>query len=198
MIKKTGKKSWYKVKEPKILRGQVIGELTAFDPQSVIGRKLSLNLMSITDNPKLQQIDLNFLIDGIENNELKASITGYSFSTASIKRLVKRGSKRVDDSYECKTKDNFKVRIKSFFVTRSYTSNLIGRKIRKTARENTIDMVSKLDFDTLINDTLDHKLQNDLKKLLNKVHPLKACEIRVLEKIIPAKAEEKTDKPSKK
>ncbi|MAG08361.1 hypothetical protein CMO89_02725 [Candidatus Woesearchaeota archaeon] len=183
MIKKTKKKSWYRITESKLLNGQVIGELTAFEPESVIGRHLTLNLMSITDNPKLQHINLKFSIDSVADNGLKASVVGYYFSPSSIKRLVKRGCRRTDDSFVCKTKEGRSVRLKPFFVTRTYTSHLIVSKLRKTARVIISEMVGKLSFDKLINDILNHKLQAELKKQLNKVYPLKSCEIRFLELI---------------
>tara|TARA_Y100000310_G_C20628374_1_gene787187 strand:+ start:1084 stop:1662 length:579 start_codon:yes stop_codon:yes gene_type:complete len=181
MIKKNRKKAWYKVKESKLLNGKVIGELTAFDPQDVIGRHLTLNLMSITDNPKLQHINLKFLIDSAVNDELKSSAIGYYFLSSSIKRLVKRGCRRIDDSFICKTKEGKSIKVKPFFITKTYTSNLISKKLRKTAKDAIIQMTSRLDFDGLLSDILNHKFQVDLKKQLNKIYPLKVCEIRFLE-----------------
>jgi len=194
MIKKIRKKHWYTVKAPKLLDEQIIGELRAFEPQDVIGRNLVLNLMSVTDNPKLQHINLEFSINSVVNNDLKTSIISYCLSASSIRRQVRRGCKRVDDSFTCKTKEDKLVKIKPFLITRANTTNLITSKLRKSAKEIIEQMVSKLSFDKLINDILNHRLQSDLKKQLNKIYPLRICEFRFFGLTTPKKKQLKTKK----
>ena len=46
---KVAKKEWYPIIAPKIFKGVVIGETVVYDPDKMIGKSMSENLMNLTN-----------------------------------------------------------------------------------------------------------------------------------------------------
>ena len=172
------KKLWYPIIAPKIFRGAVIGETVVYDPDKMIGKSMSENLMNLTNDVKKQNIKVVFEIVSVENNRALTEIIGYKMVSSSIKRLVRRNIEKIDMSFSCSTSDNKKLRIKPLIITRSAVSSSVGAKIRRNAEDFITKYVQGISYDNLANDLITHKLQDLLRAGLNKVYPLRICEIR--------------------
>ena len=175
---KVAKKEWYPIIAPKIFREAVIGETLVYDPNKMIGKSMSENLMNLTNDVKKQNIKVVFEIVNVENNRALTEITGYKMVPSSVKRLVRRNIEKVDMSFSCSTSDNKKLRIKPLIITRSAVSSSVGAKIRRNAEDFITEYVQGISYDNLANDLITHKLQDLLRAGLNKVYPLRICEIR--------------------
>ncbi len=119
------KKKWIQVLAPKSFRNEVIGEVYAFEAQSLIGRVVTVNLMSLTGDMKKQNTNLKFVINAVEGGKAITELDGYHLIPASIRRLVRRGKKRIDISFTCLTSDKKKVRMKSLFIPMHLTDLLL-------------------------------------------------------------------------
>ena len=172
------KKLWYPIIAPKIFRGAVIGETVVYDPDKMIGKSMSENLMNLTNDVKKQNIKVVFEIVSVENNRALTEIIGYKMVSSSIKRLVRRNIEKIDMSFSCSTSDNKKLRIKPLIITRSAVSSSVGAKIRRNAEDFITKYVQGISYDNLANDLITHKMQDLLRAGLNKVYPLRICEIR--------------------
>ena len=175
---KVAKKEWYPIIAPKIFRGAVLGETPVYEPDKMIGKSMSENLMNLTNDVKKQNIKVVFEIVNVENNRALTEITGYKMVPSSVKRLVRRNIEKVDMSFSCSTSDNKKIRIKPLIITRFAVSSSVGAKIRKNAEEFITKYVQGITYDNLANDLITHNLQDSLRAGLNKVYPLRVCEIR--------------------
>src|SRR3989338_9986981 len=119
---KVAKKEWYQILAPKLFNGAVIGETLVYNPQDMLGKNVSENLMNLTNDIKRQNTKVNFEVVNVENNKAITEIIGYMIIPSSIKRLVRKNVEKMDMSFTCSTKDNKNLRIKPLIIARSAIS----------------------------------------------------------------------------
>ncbi len=175
------KKKWYKIIAPAIFNEQEVGETYLAHPEKAIGRTSKINLMTLTNDPKKQNINVCFRISGADGEKLKTEIYNYNLIPSSLKRFIRRGRARIDDSFACITSDDKRVIIKPLIITRFKTNHSVISALRIQTRKFLTDLVSKTKFDNLMKDTVSHKVQNQLKAHLKDIYQLKTCEIRSIE-----------------
>jgi ribosomal protein S3AE len=110
-----------------------------------------------------------------------------------LKRMVRKGTNYVEDSFSTNCKDA-QIRIKPFLVTRRKVSRAVRKALREKAKEELIKYCEKQNSESLFADLLNNKIQKELSLKLKKIYPLSLCEIRVLR---VEKELEKTEKPKK-
>ena len=199
------KKEWYPILAPKIFQNTLLGETYVYEPEQMVGKGITKNLMNLTNDVKRQNININFEVTNVQNGKAFTNIVGYYMAQSSIRRLVRRNIEKIDMSFPCKTLDNKNLRIKPLLITRSATISSVAAKIRKTTQDFLIKYINSIRYDNLINDLVTHKLQNSLRKETNRIYPLRVCEIRSMEivdlekkKEAESKKVEKREKHAKK
>lgn len=175
------KKKWYNLIAPKFFNNQMLGQATAYEPNKIIGKKFSINLMSITGDPKNQNIAIKFIVDSVRESNASTYVVGYEISPAGLRRHMKRSASRVDDSFFLKTKDDKTVRIKTFILARGKTKKSIQKNIRKESKKNLTEILSKKTFEQFIQDIIRNITQKQLKNILKSIYPIKIYEIRFAE-----------------
>ena len=178
---KIARKEWYPIIAPKVFQNAVLGETTVYDPQQMMGKGLSMSLTSLINDSKRQNININFEVVDVQNGKALANVVGYGMVQSSIRRLMRRNIERIDMSFSCKTSDNKDLRVKPLFITRSATKGSVVAKIGKTAQDFIVKYIGSASYDSLVNDLVTQKLQTSLRKELNKIYPLRVCEIRSME-----------------
>jgi len=177
---KRKKKEWYPIVAPKIFKEKVLGETYLLDPTKSIGRCLSVSLADLTGDIKRQNIYVRFRITDFTGTKLYTVPVGYEISPTVIKRMVRRRTRKIDDSFIVETLDKKKFRIKPFILTKARVNNSVASTLRLTAREKLTELIKNSNSDKLFEDIVNHKLQSTLYKELNKIYPLKHFEIRKL------------------
>ncbi len=190
---KVKKKRWVEILAPRYFQNQVLGESPVTEPNMLIGRTVTANLMTLTRDMKKQNINMTFRIDSIEGNRAYTSALRYEMLPASIRRLVRRNKDRIDESFVVKTQDGTTIRIKPFILTRTNTSHSLRAELHKRLKKILIETIATLNFETVIIDIVATKLQKFLYDELRRVAPLRTVEIRKLE--IQKKGEEKVEEP---
>ncbi len=174
------KKKWYQIMAPRLF-DYPIAETPAYDSKSLVGRAMYISLMNLTNDPKRQNMNIKFLVTSFTDNAANAEAIGYYITPSSLKRLIRRGADRVDDSIKCETIDNLKIKVKTFMITRSIVKASIRTHIRRVARDYIVKYAKKTSLVNLISDIVSYKLQSELRDILKKVYPLRTIEIRSLE-----------------
>lgn len=191
---KTKKKKFVKIIAPRQFNEQVIGESLVADPRLLVGRKIKINMMSLTDDPRNQNIQINFLINNLKGDSVSTEIIGYTLLPAFVKRLVRKDKKRIDDRFIAKTNDNKKIILKTFLLTLNKTTKSVLKALRKQTQELLKSNVSKKSYDELVKEIFLHRLQNETRKKLAKIYPLKQCEIRDMQLVFEKTYDEETSK----
>lgn len=175
------KKKWHKVIAPKLFNEMMIGETPALEPNSVPGRTLRINMMTLTGDIKKQNFDVTFEIEKVMGDTAYSIIRKFEMNASSIRRLVRKAKNRVDDSFICATSDNKNVRIKPFLVTFAMTTNSVITKLRKKAKEFLLRSIRGMTYDTLCREIVSFNIQRTMRANLCKTYPLRVCDIRVME-----------------
>mgnify|MGYP001588512836 CR=1 FL=1 len=198
-VVKLKKKQWCPIIAPKQFDNVVLGETLVYDPQAMLGKTLSHSLMNLINDMKRQNINIHFKVIEVDGNKAKTAITGYQIIPSSVKRFVRRNSEKMDISFTCETADNIFLRVKPLIVAKADVKGSIAAKLRNNAVSFLAKTIKKMTYDELINDLISHKMQAMMRENLNKIYPLKVCEIRyagieAVEKPQEVKAEIKEEK----
>ena len=172
------KKRWISIIAPKVFREIVIGESPVYDPKEMVGKKLKINLMTLIRDPKKQNINITFLINGVKGDSVVTEIHGYEMTHSSLKRMVKRRREKIDDSFVCKTKDDKIISIKPLIIPNGKINRSVATAIRNTARYNVAKILQTKVFDELISELMSGRFQVKLKEEIKKVYPPRVIEIR--------------------
>ncbi len=184
------KKRWVTVLAPQAFGASPIGETYVEEPAQAIGRSVSVSMMVLTGDPAKQAIHLRFKITGIEKDQFQTAPVSYEIAFPALKKLMRRGRKKVFDSFICKTKDDVLVRLKPVVITRHATTGAILAALKRHIRGMYPRYAATRTFDELMSDIIEHKIQQAVFTTLRKVYPLQACELRwaglcIEEKAVP-------------
>ena len=179
-VAKIKKKQWYQILAPKQFENVVIGETLVYEPQQMLGKTLSHSLMNLTNDTRKQNISIHFKVTEVEGDKAKTSIMGYQIIPSTVKRFVRRNSEKMDLSFTCETSDNVFLRVKPLIVTKADVKGSIAAKVRNNALAFIVKTIKKMTYDEILNEVISRKLQDSMRQTLNKIYPLKVCEIRYL------------------
>lgn len=177
---KIKKKRWYPIIAPKLLKEVVLGETTVAEPELMLKKAITVNLMTITNDPKKQNINVKFVINEVTGNRALTEMVGFEIIPASLKRLIRKGKKKIDISFVCETSDKKRVRIKPLFLIRNTTKGSTESALRKYTIDFLTKTISKVTYDELINLLISHKIQESLRAAVKRIYPLKISEIRYM------------------
>jgi small subunit ribosomal protein S3Ae len=177
-------KNWYNIHAPVFLNEAILGESNVYAKNELIGKTIKLNLFAFTNDIKKQNMDAIFRVTNVVENKALTEILGIILTQSYIKRLVRRGRNKIDDSFLVKTKDRKLIRVKPLLVTNNKTNKSVTSKIRLITRDYTRKLAATVTNEELFSMIVNVKLQKELREKLNKVYPLKFSEIRqaVIEK----------------
>ena len=101
-------------------------------------------------------------------------------STSYIRRMMRKRSNYVEDSFIAKCAD-IRATIKPFLITRKKVSRVVRKNLRNTAKEFITEYIKEKDYNQVCNEILSNELQKTMLPKLKKIYPLSFCEIRKFE-----------------
>ncbi len=165
------KKKWFGVLAPEIFNSTEISEVTAFEPENLIGRPVELNLMQITGNPKDQQKKLILKIIGTKGEKAITEPWRYLLVESFIQRTARRYKTRVTLVYSIKTADDKTARIKLFVLIVKDIHQRVRASMIKKIEELIREKVSKTKAHELFMPATIDKISNEIKKEIRKIYP---------------------------
>lgn len=174
------KKQWLEISTPAFLGKGKVGETYLAEKEPAIGRKLTVSYASISGDPQKQNINLRFRITKFEGNAFQTEVLGLELQSASLKRFVRRGRTKIEDSFLVKSKDNLTLRVKPFIVMRNNTGSTIRSVLVKAIRDFLITEIAKKEFELVIKELVNRQFQKAISNALKKISPAAIAEIRVL------------------
>ena len=177
------KKRWISVNASKEFNSVPLGETMAFDPASIVGRTMQINLMTLMNDPKKQSIAISFKISSVQENQAVAETIRYEVLPTHIKRMTRKDREKIEDSFICETKDNMRVRVKPVLFTRRSVKHSVATAIRNQTKAMLQEVIKNEEYAALFHLLVSNQLQKEIRDRMNKIYPLAGCEIRVLEKV---------------
>ena len=134
--------------------------------------------LDLTSDLKGRAIELKLKVKVTESkaeaNPVELQLMGFY-----IRRMMRKGVDYVEDSFVAKCKDN-NLRIKPFLITRKRVSNKVLAGLRTLTKSEITNYIQDKNFEELILDVINNKIQKELNFKLKKIYPLALCEIRFL------------------
>lgn len=183
MVEAKEKKKWYEIISSQHFNNQVIGETLANEDKNLLGRIIDVNLGTLTRDAKLQNIKVKFKISEIKENKAYTQFKGYELVSNYIKRIIRGGRSRVDDSFFANTNDNIKIRIKPLILTKYKTQRGVLTGLRDLVRKEFQEYIKRENYDKFISDIVSKRVHRELREKLNKIYPISIFEIRIMESI---------------
>ena len=175
---KTKKKKWFPLYAPALFGGQLIGESHVETVAQLQGKFINTNLSTITSDMKKQNVAIKLRVHKVVEGKGQTEIIGMSLVQSFVKRLVRRGRTKVDDSFTAKTKDGQLVRIKPLVLTNTTCVASTASQIRLEVRRLLKEHIARSGFVNTCQDILSFKLQKSIKDQLQKIHPIRSVDIR--------------------
>ncbi|MFH1365610.1 MAG: hypothetical protein ABIH28_03435 [archaeon] len=166
------KKRFFEVEIP-IINKQT--QLQAYELEELNGRNIIYDLTRIL---KGKNLIMSFQIK-IEEGKAIASPKKVQLLPCYIRRMMRKGTNYVEDSFVAQSKDN-QVRIKPFLITRRKVSRQVRKALRNKAKEELVEYSKGKTSEEFFEDLMRNTLQRELSLKLKKIYPLSLCEIRIL------------------
>ena len=184
--KKTVRKKFLLINAPLI--GKEL-EVYGTNLESFNNRFIKLDL---TSDLKGKAIELKLKVHATENKADAAPVE-LQLMGFNIRRMMRKGVDYVEDSFVAKCKDN-SLRIKPFLITRKRVSKRVLAGLRNLTKAEITNYVKDKEFENLVLDVINNKIQKELSYKLKKIYPLSLCEIRFLGIANPKEIKEEAEK----
>tara|TARA_Y100000310_G_scaffold343968_1_gene454256 strand:+ start:624 stop:1217 length:594 start_codon:yes stop_codon:yes gene_type:complete len=149
-------------------------QLQAYEIKELEGRLMKYDLTRML---KGKGMILSLKVN-VDKEKATAIPKGIKLMPYFLKRMVRKGTNYVEDSFSVKCEDA-QIRIKPFLITRRKVPRTVRKVIRNKAKEELTDYVKDKTSEELFNDILNNRIQKPLSLKLKKIYPLSLCEIRV-------------------
>lgn len=156
-------------------------QLIAYEPESLIGKYIKYDLTRMLRG---KSVIISLKVTG-KGKDLSSVPMSLKLMPYYLKRMVRKGTNYVEDSFSTETKDS-SVRIKPFLVTRRKVSRAVRKALRNKAKEELTEYLKTKSTEEIFEEILRNQLQKNLSYKLKKIYPLSLCEIRVI-KVEPKK-----------
>jgi len=183
MVRKTakkkpkGKKKWISIVSPANFGEKEIGHSLVFEPENLLGRKLKVNLMLLTNDIRKQSTIIKFKINEIKNQCAHTVTLGYEISPLALKKTVRRKKNKLTQSFVMQTKNKVDARIKTLFVTHNKTTSVKIKQLQYAVLKEMLAFVEANNYDALVTNLLSGDLQNKIKAKLNKLMPMRYFDV---------------------
>lgn len=175
---KIRRKKWVQIISP-FFNEQTIGETYVFDTKGALNKNIKINLMYLIGDPRKQNIDMEFLTDKMKGDTaVLAKVVGYIVQEPSLRKLVRRGKTKIQDSFKCYTADKTPIVIKIFCIAKSMIMNSLSTKIRQTIRQLVVNKVAATDYENFMAMVVQGNMVRELKSIVDKVYPIKILEFK--------------------
>ncbi len=175
------KKKWYEIISPKMFGEKKVGETLSVDPSSLIGRKLEVSMLELSDSYQKFYVKACFQIVHVEGDRALTKFVGHDIMRERLYRMVQRYGRRVDCMQNVVTKDGVGIRVKTVFMLIKRVGTSLKNSCRTYAAEVIDSIAKETNFEEFIRMVIDGDLQQQVRREVTKVYPVGGIEVRKTE-----------------
>jgi len=153
-------------------------------------RRIKLDL---TRTLRGKSFEANLIVKA-EKEKATAEIKKITLMNFYIRRIIRRGTDYVEDSFSAQCKDAV-LKIKPFLIARKKISRAVRKELRNQAKKYIQEYIKDKTSKQVIDEILFGRFQKPMSLKLKKIYPLGFCDIRMLE--IEREKQEKEQKTEK-
>ncbi len=180
VVDKWKKKKKFVIMGSKEVGNIELGETISEKPETVVNRRIKVNMGLALNQAKKKNIDLTFKIKNVQGSNALTEISGYEVKKSYLRRLFRRRSSKIESVQYLKTKDNKKIKIVSVIVTFRKVEREKTKDIRKILETFTAKLVSANNFDAIMSMILQKDILYDILPDLKKIASIKKAELELV------------------
>lgn len=181
VTKKTKTKEWFTIIAPKLFDEKEIGRTMISDPKGLVGRRISLSLMELTNDFSKYYMKFAFKINRVEDSKAFANFDGSECMRDYISRMILRRVRRIDAVQDLTTKDGIKIRVKTLAIISRRVKSSIQKNMRASIKEMIKEEVENLTLDEFIEKIITDEIKGRILRESRKDYPVRNFEIRKTE-----------------
>lgn len=166
------KKKWFMAVAPAIYKNADIAEITAYEPQNLIGRAVEISLMHLTGAPKDQNKKLYLKITDTRGEKALTEPWKLILQEGYIQRASRRFKERIVSVLKLKSKDGKLVKFKLLTLIVKRLPRTLRTKISKQIEQMMTDKIAKFQSSDLFVPMSLDKLAAELKRELKQIYPV--------------------------
>jgi small subunit ribosomal protein S3Ae len=180
-VKKGKLKKWFVIIAPKYFGEKEIGTTLASEESSLIGRRIEVSPVELTNDMSKYYMKLIFKITKVEGEKAFTEFDGSECMRDYISRMVLHKVRRIDVIQDLVTKDGKKIRVKSLAIARKKMTSSIEKVVRKEIEKMMKEIVENSLLEEFVKKILSDEIKNKILKEIKKIYPLRNFEIRKTE-----------------
>jgi small subunit ribosomal protein S3Ae len=175
------KKKWYEIMSPKMFGEKVVGETLSVDPSSLIGRKVEVSLLELSNNYQRFHVKAQFQIMHVEGDRAFTKFVGHDIMRERLYRMVQRYGRRIDCVQDVTTKDGVRMRVKTVFMLIKRVGTSMKNECRAEAKSIIERIANDTKFEDFVGMIIEGILQQQVRKEVTKLYPVGNIEVRKTE-----------------
>ncbi|MEM5766254.1 MAG: hypothetical protein QW423_01305 [Candidatus Aenigmatarchaeota archaeon] len=184
MVKKKVKtKEAYTIISPKVFGERELGVTFASEPNLLIGRKVIISALELSDNVNKYYLKFLFRITKVENDKAFTEFYGSECLQDYISRMVVRRVRRIDTVQDLITKDKVRLRVKSLCVVSRKAKSSVQKSISKKIKEVILREVESMGLDDFVKSLVSDEIKAKVLTEARKIYPIRNFEIRKVERL---------------
>ena len=172
-------KRWYTIRAPRHPWDfKNIGETIGESDESIIGRVYEMTLQEFNGDFTKMHVILRFRVDECVGQDALTTFIGHHHQTDHTRRQIRRYRGKIDDVVDVVTTDGYLVGLKPLIITQKRVQTSVKQVMRSKTRDLLLGFAAKSTYAKLQESILGGELEEDIRKTVKPVYPIKSVSIR--------------------
>jgi small subunit ribosomal protein S3Ae len=172
-------KRWYTIRAPRHPWDfKNIGETIGESDEHIMGRVYEMTLQEFNGDFTKMHVILRFRVDECVGQDALTTFIGHHHQTDHIRRQIRRYRGKVDDVVDVVTTDGYLVRLKPLIITQKRVQTSVKQVMRSKTRDLLLGFAAKNTYAKLQEAILGGELEEDVRKAVKPIYPIKSISIR--------------------
>ena len=176
-------KEWYKILAPKYFEEKEIGKTLATEPSNLVGKRVNLSAIEVTNNFSKYYIKFIFRINKVDGKLAFTDFDGTECLRDYISRMVLRRVRRIDTVQNLVTSDKRKIIVKGLGIIGRRVKSSIKVKVSNKIKEMLKSIVESITLEEFVDEMISDKIKSKILRETRSTYPLRNFEIRKTEVI---------------
>ena len=172
-------KRWYTIRAPRHPWDfKNIGETIGESDEYIIGRVYEMTLQEFNGDFTKMHVILRFRVDECVGQDALTTFIGHHHQTDHTRRQIRRYRGKIDDVVDVVTSDGYLVRLKPLIITQKRVQTSVKQVMRSKTKDLLLGYAAKNTYAKLQESILGGELEEDIRKAVKPVYPIKSVSIR--------------------
>lgn len=172
-------KRWYTIRAPRHPWDfKNIGETIGESDEHIMGRVYEMTLQEFNGDFTKMHVILRFRVDECVGQDALTTFIGHHHQTDHTRRQIRRYRGKIDDVVDVVTTDGYLVRLKPLIITQKRVQTSVKQVMRAKSKDLLLGYAAKNTYAKLQESILGGELEEDIRKAVKPVYPIKSVSIR--------------------